>query len=478
MQQFLDSPLAAAPAHLDRPAVVDANRTWTWRQVHEASVALSRRLEEASAVCNLCTSRAGFLITCLATLRNRCLMILPPSGSSADLAAVMKAEARPVAVGDPEAWPEPGCGDRLEAGSYVCWHHASNPTAAGEKELAWQPPWDEIAVLLHTSGSTGAPQPQPKTLRHLAMGALVLGARLAKDVEGGPAAIGRIICSVPPQHMYGLECSVLLPLVYGMPVHEGRPLLPADVRAAFAGSQPGAWIATPMHLRSLVQSAERVPSCSVVIVSTMPLTRAVARQSELLVQAPVLEIYGSTETGALAMRRTARDMRWLPMDGVQLECADGATVGRGSHFASPVRLLDEVALDANGSFTLLGRRADLIKIAGHRASLAGLNLLLQDLPGLEDGVLYLPATGNPTERLCLIHSGPPLDRAAARRWLRARIDPVFLPRTFIRVERLPRSDNGKLRRQMLDLVYAEWLSAAQPAPGRRRAAAKDPAECS
>jgi acyl-coenzyme A synthetase/AMP-(fatty) acid ligase len=64
-----------------------------------------------------------------------------------------------------------------------------------------------------------------------------------------------------------------------------------------------------------------------------------------------------------------------------------------------VQLLDEVVVDANGSFTLLGRQADLIKIAG-RASLARrAQLLLQDLPGLEDGVFYLPPTGNPTERL-------------------------------------------------------------------------------
>jgi acyl-coenzyme A synthetase/AMP-(fatty) acid ligase len=474
MQHLLDSPLAAAPAHLDKAAVLDARHAWTWRQIHEASMALSRRLGNASAVCNLCTSRLGFLITCIAALRNRCLLILPPSSSSADLAAVLKAGDRPVVVGDPEAWPEPWCDDRCDPGSYLSCRPEWKPASAGAEELAWQPAWDEVAVLLYTSGSTGAPEPQPKTLLHLAQGALVLGARLSKDLDGGLGAIGRIVCSVPPQHMFGLECSVMLPLVHGIPVLDRRPLLPADVRAAFAGSLPGAWIATPMHLRSLVQSAEEVPSCCVVIVSTMPLTQAVARQSEHLVHAPVLEIYGSTETGALAMRRTARESRWLPMDGVRIEPGDGATVGRGSHFASPVKLLDELVVDPGGSFTLLGRQTDLVKIAGRRASLAGLNLLLQELPGLEDGVFYLPATGNPSERLCLIHSGPPLDRAATLRWLRTRLDPVFLPRAFIWLDRLPRSENGKLRRQTLDLVFAEWQSAAQPQlSGLRFALPKD-----
>src|SRR5947208_7592075 len=117
-------------------------------------------------------------------------------------------------------------------------------------------------------------------------------------------------------------------------------------------------------------------------------------------------------------------------------------------------------MERGGTFALLGRQADVIKIAGRRASLAGLNLLLQDMPGFEDGVFYMPATGNPAERLCLIYAGTPLDRAAARRWLRARLDPAFLPRVFIRLDRLPRGENGKLPRHSLDLAYARWQSAA------------------
>jgi len=465
MSPLLDTPLEAAPAHLDRPAVFEGRRTWTWRQVHAASIVLARRLGDASAVCNLCNSRLGFLITCLAALRIRCLLVLPPSGSSADLTAVLEAGGpRPIVVGDPEAWPEAGCDERTGSGSYLSCRPEWPTTDVDASTLAWQPAWDDVAVRLYTSGSTGVPQPQPKTLRHLVRGAQVLANRLDKEVEGGMAVLERIVCSVPPQHMFGLECSVMLPLAHGIPVVDRRPLLPADVRAAFSGGPPGAWIATPMHLRNLVESFESVPSCRVVIASTMPLSPAVARRSETLVDAPVVEIYGSTETGALAMRRTARESGWRALDAVQLAPVPGATLARGSHFASPATLLDELELEADGSFRLLGRQNDLIKIAGRRASLAGLNLLLQELPGLEDGVFYLPATGNPTERLCLIHSGPPLDRAATRRWLRARLDPVFLPRAFIRLERLPRGDNGKLRRQMLDRAFAEWQCAAGPQP--------------
>ena len=458
MQQLLGSPLMAAASHLDNPAVVGSEQVWTWRQIHEASIALSKRLLGASAVCNLCTSRVSFLATWLAALRSRCLLILPPSGGNADLTAVLKTSTSPVVVVDDlqavqAQW-------RQSADVLTC-QPEWKPARATAAELAWQPAWDDTAVLLYTSGSTGAPEPQPKTLRHLASGALVLGERLSQDIDGGLPAIQRIVCSVPPQHMFGVECSVMLSLVHAIAVLDRRPLLPADVRQAFAASPPGVWVATPLHLRSLVQTGDAVPNCSVVIASTMALTQALAQQTEALVNAPVLEIYGSTETGVLAMRRSAHEAQWRPVSGARLESTDDVTQAWGSHFASPVTLLDQVNIDSTGRFTLLGRQADLIKIAGRRASLAGLNLLLQELPDLDDGVFYLPATGSPTERLCLIHSGPALDRAATQQWLRARLDPVFLPRALIPVERLPRSDNGKLQRHALDQVFARWQAAAR-----------------
>ena len=466
---LLDSPLVAGPAHLGRAAVVRAGETWTWQQVHEASLALAGRLRGASAVCNLCSSRLAFLITLLAALRNRSLMVLPASGSESDIAAAMNSQPGTVAVGDAEAAADPACAGVFRSGAYVACRPEWKPCALSAGDLAWEPLWDAVAVVLHTSGTTGDPQPQPKTMRHLANGALLLGARLDREIDGGLGVVDHLVCSVPAQHMFGLECSVMLPLVHGTPVLDRRPLLPGDVVAAFDEVVRAAWIATPMHLRSLVQSGEALPACCFAIVSTMPLGHALASQSEQQLDAPVLEIYGSTETGALAMRRTARETRWSALDGVRLDSVEGATLGRGTHFASPAQLLDEIVVEADGSFTLLGRQADLVKIAGRRASLAGLNLLLQDLPGLEDGVFYLPPTGNPTERLCLIYCGAPLERAATRRWLRARLDPVFLPRDFIRLERMPRSETGKLRLHVLEQAYAAWQSAPRPRSGNRPA---------
>ena len=140
----------------------------------------------------------------------------------------------------------------------------------------------------------------------------------------------------------------MLSLVHAIPVQEGRPLLPADVQQAFADSPATAWIATPLHLRGLVQSGEVLSNCNLVVASTMPLTQRLAQQTEDLVGAPVLEIYGSTETGVLAMRRSAREAAWTPVSGVRVEMVNDATLAYGSHFSSPVRLPDQIEIDADG----------------------------------------------------------------------------------------------------------------------------------
>jgi len=456
MHRLLDTPLAAATATLDRPAVIGSGHDWTWHEVHAASLALAARLDGATTLCNLCSSRVGFLVAWLAALRRGCLQVLPPSGGHADLTAILKSSANPLVVVDDIKGLQPHWTEHAR-----CLVHMPEVRSTGipDAEMAWAPAWDAPLVCLYTSGSTGAPEPQVRSLGQLVRGALALGMRLDQDVDGGLAALRQIVSSVPPQHMFGVETSTMLSLVYGIAVVERRPLLPADVRVALEQCENGtAWIATPLHLRAVAQSGDALSNCRVVIASTMPLSPALAARAEALVDAPVLEIYGSTETGVIATRRTARDTQWRAVEGVRIEPAARHTLVWGTHFPSPRKLPDQIESDGQHGFRLLGRQGDLIKIAGRRASLAGLNLLVQDLPGLVDGVLYLPATGVPTERLVLIHAGASLDRAATDAWLRKQMDAVFLPRAIIRVDRLPRTEHGKLPQAALDSIYAAWVA--------------------
>lgn len=453
----LDTPLTGSAAWLDRPAVIRTDRVLDWRQVHGAAAALAARIESRATIFNLCDSRAGFLVTWLAGLRRRCVQYLPPSSGRADLVTMIDSSESPCLVADDISSLHSDWTARARTLEWTL--DAMSETA----DPGWTPVWEREVVLLHTSGSTGKPQAHSKTLYQLALGAEFLAKQLERGLGKPPGGFSSIVCSVPPQHMFGLEASVMLSLVHGVPVLDRRPLLPADVRAAFEACPPGCiWVTTPLHLRSLVRSGEPLRNCGVVVASTMPLAATLAHQVEALLEAPVLEIYGSTETGAVATRRTIESSSWHPLPGVKLEPTSSGTRVWGEHFSSPQLLGDHVAVGAAGSFTLLGREGDLIKIAGRRASLGGLNALLQEMPDLSDGVFHLRSTENPAERLVLIYSGPALDRGFIDGWLRERMDAAFLPRAIIRVDRLPRSTTGKIARASLDEIYDAWARGRAP----------------
>jgi acyl-CoA synthetase (AMP-forming)/AMP-acid ligase II len=105
------------------------------------------------------------------------------------------------------------------------------PDDAPPEPSGWEVPAipaDRVVAVAFTSGSTGQPMPQPKTWGGLARGALGEASRLGL-LDGRPAAL---VATVPAQHMYGLESSVLLALRNGFALHAARPFYPADVRAA------------------------------------------------------------------------------------------------------------------------------------------------------------------------------------------------------------------------------------------------------
>jgi acyl-coenzyme A synthetase/AMP-(fatty) acid ligase len=96
---------------------------------------------------------------------------------------------------------------------------------------------------------------------------------------------------------------------------------------------------------------------------------------------------------------------------------------------------------------LHGRTADMVNIAGNRSSFGYLNTQLNAIPGVTDGVFFLrEGTTSPTgvARLGAVVVAPTLSVAELNEHLRQRIDPVFLPRPLIMVERLPRNATGKL----------------------------------
>ena len=402
----------------------------------------------------MCADRYRFAVGFAACLLTGKVCLLPPTRTP----EVM----RQLAAFAPDVFcltDEEDCGIALPLARFP-----EVPTPRAEPRGPWRVPEIEAtqpAAFVFTSGSTGVPVPYPKTWGRLVRCVRDGAARLG--LEGGRSHA--VLATVPPQHMYGFESSVLLALQSGSALCAERPFYPADISSALASlPRPRALVSTPIHLRALLASQIELPPLDLILSATAPLTPELARESEQRFEAPLLEIYGSTETGQLATRRTAREREWRLWPGVCLTLEDGRAWARGGHLEQPTPMCDELELLDGERFLLHGRLGDLVNIAGKRSSLSDLTHHLNSIPGVEDGVFFFPEEPHLSEagvaRVAAAVVAPGLDAAQLTEALRERIDPVFLPRPLLLLERLPRNSTGKLPREALRSLAAASAASA------------------
>lgn len=412
---------------------------------HEAllsqAVGLARAMPPAPFVLNLCEDRGLFVLSLCAALVRGVRCLLPPSRVVETIEEIGAAHPGALCLCD-------GPIDGLALSQWIVEPPSDLP--AGPPPMAAIAA-DLEAILVFTSGSTGRPQAHPKRWGDLMVGAAVAARRFA--IKPGAT----VVATVPPQHMYGLELSVLLPLAVGTAVEAGRPFFPEDVRLALARvPAPRVLVTTPVHLAVCVDSmAAGWPEVDLVISATAPLSEELAGLVEQRLATRVFEIYGCTEAGSMASRRTLAGPDWHWYDGVT-PCAHGDRVAiRAGFLPAAVPLADILDLHGDGTFRLLGRSSDLVKVAGKRASLADLNIRLNGIAGVQDGVFVVPdEDGREVRRLAVVAVAPALDRETLLQALRRLIDPAFLPRTLVLVDRLPRNETGKIpRERLLELVH-------------------------
>jgi acyl-coenzyme A synthetase/AMP-(fatty) acid ligase len=416
-----------------------------------AALTLAATLPRKRHVLNLCEDRLSFALGLAAALLARQVSLLPPSRAPDVVRDILASHPESYCLADHGDLPE-----RVPAQIIAPWSTTHREQAAASI------PADQLAVILFTSGSTGRPQPHVKTWRSLVTG----GRNLGHELDLQPRAERCLLGTVPAQHMYGLEATIMFALQNGMAIHPGRPLLAADVAAALAQARMPTWlVTTPAHLRSWVGGDIMLSGVEGVLSATMPLPAELALQAEELCSAPLHEIYGSTETGAIALRRPASQATWRARAGMRLwQKGEDAWI-EGGHLARPVALPDRVRLASECEFSLVGRPDDMVKVAGKRASLEALNRELQRIPGITDGTFFIPESApRGSTRLSALVVAPALTARAITAALRQRIDPVFLPRPLLIVDALPRNATGKLPREGL-------LALARAARTQRRRSA-------
>lgn len=236
---------------------------------------------------------------------------------------------------------------------------------------------DDTEMWLKTSGSSGEAKILKKTAAQLWAEAEAVAKTLPFDVQEC-----QLIGSVSVQHFYGLTFRVLLPLwqrANGLNWQIGRRqlLYPEYIFRAARHSVPSILISSPALLGRLNLERSDFEQCRIVgaVSSGGILHDEVGLTVQTKLNRPLVEIYGSTETGAMAYRRPAQ--LWRPLPDIRCgQDENGALWVESPRIKAREQTADIVVLREAG-FELLGRADRIVKLGDKRVSLAKIEQDLQ-----------------------------------------------------------------------------------------------------
>jgi acyl-coenzyme A synthetase/AMP-(fatty) acid ligase len=420
----------------------------------DAAFRVADALPSGGYVVNLCRERLPFALALVAAILREQVTLLTSDRSAGWLGAQSETYPGVYAVADHPVSAQPLRCHVLECNSISPARFTRrNPCVSAS----------QLTCIVFTSGTTGRPLAHRKSWGALVERSIDGAAWLELTNPEGTSAVANVVGMVPPHHMYGLETTVLLPLHVSAATWCGPAFYPLDVVAALRSvPAPRVLVTTPLQIRTLLDASIDLPPIDRIVSATAPLVPEVAKAAEERWTTRVVEIFGATEVGSIAGRRTVADDVWTTYPRVRLRRAspEAETLVIGPH-AVAYPLSDIIELLDDQHFHLVGRRPDVVKLGGRRASLAELNRILAGLEGVIDGQFVAPEDldRQPTARLLVFVVAPERSAEDLLTELRSRVDPLFLPRRIIKVDSLPRNEVGKLTHQALGTLLARTNEA-------------------
>lgn len=414
---------------------------------------LAEQLPAADHLVNLCGNRYLFMVSfCAALLRDQ-VNLLPPNYNPATQLALCERRENSYVLHD---------GVEVAEGLEGLDISTLDLTADAGARLIPLIPADRLAAISFTSGSTGQSKPNLKPWSTKFEGARVNRRYMLPTSGETPSSM---LATVPGQHMWGLETSVMLALMAELCVSDQRPLYPADIRHLLEEMPaPRIMVSTPVHLRAMVMSGLSFPGVERILCATAPLEPEMAARIEACFDGTLCEIYGCSEVGSMAWRHTAENARWQLFDAMQLAPEADGMIATADHVPGRIQMQDLIELHGDGAFSLMGRQSDLIDIAGKRGSLKELNRMLGAMKGLVDGVVFLPPQNRTVPRLAaMVVLEPGTSEQDVIDHFRKHLDSAFVPRRVVVVSSLPRAESGKLPHAQVLALYEE--SRARKDPG-------------
>jgi 3-hydroxymyristoyl/3-hydroxydecanoyl-(acyl carrier protein) dehydratase len=312
----------------------------------------------------------------------------------------------------------------------------------------------ETHLIIFTSGSTGEPKPIVKRLLQFQIEIDVL-----EKQWGSHLGDSEILATVSHQHIYGLLFRVLWPLSAGRCFHSPIYINPETLVNNIQDT-PACWVASPAHLKRLDQNSpwQGITGLSAVFSSGGALQETAKQQMITHSGQQAIEIYGSSETGGIAWRQ--RDTAWQLFNGLQLNCVDEKWLLHSPYLTTDsITLDDQINLQDDGRFILLGRLDRIVKIEEKRLSLTELEQRLTDSPWVAEAFTVTLAKSRDVVGAVLVLTETGVQqlktegRNALVKQLRTQLHPWFdavvLPRKWLVLDGLPLTTQGKVDQYLI-----------------------------
>ena len=312
---------------------------------------------------------------------------------------------------------------------------------------------DETFLMLFTGGSTGKPKIWPKTPRNMLSEARHLSVRF------GISPDDLFLSTVPPQHIYGLLFSVLIPFICSARILDGTYTFPREILRAAQYHSASILISVPVHYRVLRADDLQRHNLRMAFSSAGALDKEDATYFHGKTGLDIIEIYGSTETGGVATRCRLKDGEsWRPMDPVDCKIRNGRLHVRSAFISSTLprdadgffATADRADSGGDHQLILRGRTDDIVKVGGKRVDLAAVQTKLKQIPGVRDAVVISLHTckGRQNELAALVATH--LTVRELRLHIAASSEAYAIPKRIMVVEEIPLTFTGKYDRTVIE----------------------------
>jgi acyl-coenzyme A synthetase/AMP-(fatty) acid ligase len=423
------NPLDRLIAEHDRIFLVEEEESWSVGRLLALAADVDRCLpEDARELVAIRSRSAAFILAALLGVwkNRRCGILIDPA-LQGEILSLDGEAGRTVIVPRQEATRVPS--ELVIAES------------RGEPLTPLLPGPHEPSVAFFTSGSTGQPKLVPKKNYQFAH-------QLEAELEWlGLTPPLSMFCLSPAHHILGFVWGLFFPAATGGTTTFLSSPSPQAWHRGIRESRPSLVVAVPSHYRILAQTLDEPLPSAVYLCSGAPLSIRVQRSFERRCANPVVQIYGSTETGGVA--KSTGDGTWSPLPGVQWRTdADHRLWVKSAWQEDPDawQRTDDLAEPAGKGFRLLGRADTIVKIGAKRFSTEEIVRAARAMHGVEDAaaVTYERYGETAIALYAVPSASEQLDQMEIARFLKDRLASFKLPRTIRILPKLPTRGIGKV----------------------------------